>query len=47
MIVLVIGLRHPPVYDESLPLDRKRQALAWVALAIFVPLVHAGAAAIP
>jgi membrane-associated protease RseP (regulator of RpoE activity) len=36
VIVLVIGLRHPPVYDESLPLDRKRRALAWVALAIFV-----------
>jgi membrane-associated protease RseP (regulator of RpoE activity) len=36
VIVLVIGLRHPPVYDESLPLDRKRQALAWVALVIFV-----------
>ena len=36
VIVLVIGLRHPPVHDESLPLDRKRQALAWVALAIFV-----------
>jgi membrane-associated protease RseP (regulator of RpoE activity) len=36
VIVLVIGLRHPPVHDENLPLDRKRQALAWVALAIFV-----------
>lgn len=36
VVVLVIGLRHPPVHDESLPLDRKRQALAWVALAIFV-----------
>lgn len=36
VVVLVIGLRHPPVYDENLPLDRKRRALAWVALAIFV-----------
>jgi membrane-associated protease RseP (regulator of RpoE activity) len=36
VIVLVIGLRHSPVHDESLPLDRKRQALAWAALAIFV-----------
>ncbi len=43
VIVLVIGLRHPPVYDESLPLDRKRQALAWVALADLRALVHAGA----
>jgi membrane-associated protease RseP (regulator of RpoE activity) len=36
VIVLVIGLRHPPVHDESLPLDRKRQALAWLALVMFV-----------
>ena len=36
VIVLVIGLRHPRVYDENLPLDRKRRTLAWVALAIFV-----------
>lgn len=36
VVVLVIGLRHPPVYDENLPLDRKRRALAWVALVIFV-----------
>ena len=35
-IVLVIGLRHPPVYDEDVPLDFKRRALAWVALLIFV-----------
>jgi membrane-associated protease RseP (regulator of RpoE activity) len=35
VIVLVIGLRHPPVYDESLPLDPKRRALAWVALLMF------------
>lgn len=36
VIVLVMGLRHPPVRDESEPLDRGRRALAWVALAIFV-----------
>jgi membrane-associated protease RseP (regulator of RpoE activity) len=35
VIVLVIGLRHPPVYDEDVPLDPKRRALAWVALALF------------
>lgn len=34
VIVLLIGLYHPPVYDESEPLDRKRRALAWVALAM-------------
>lgn len=36
VIVLVIGLKHPPVYDESEPLDGKRRALAWVALLLFV-----------
>jgi membrane-associated protease RseP (regulator of RpoE activity) len=35
VIVLVIGLRHPPVYDEDTPLDPKRRALAWVALLLF------------
>jgi membrane-associated protease RseP (regulator of RpoE activity) len=36
VIVLVIGLYHPPVYDESEPLDGKRRALAWVALLMLV-----------
>lgn len=33
-LVLVLGPFHPPVYDESQPLDRKRKLLAVVALAI-------------
>ena len=36
VIVLVIGLYHPPVYDESEPLDGKRRGLALVALLLFV-----------
>jgi membrane-associated protease RseP (regulator of RpoE activity) len=36
LIVLLIGLYHPPVYDESEPLDRRRRLLAWLALAMFV-----------
>jgi membrane-associated protease RseP (regulator of RpoE activity) len=36
LIVLVIGLYHPPVYDESEPLDGKRRALVLVALLLFV-----------
>jgi membrane-associated protease RseP (regulator of RpoE activity) len=36
VIVLLIGLRHPPVHDESTPLDAKRRALAWFALLMFV-----------
>jgi membrane-associated protease RseP (regulator of RpoE activity) len=36
LIVLVIGLYHPPVWDEREPLDSKRRALALLALLIFV-----------
>ena len=36
VVVLLIGLYHPPVYDESEPLDGKRRWLALLALAIFV-----------
>jgi len=35
-IVRLIGLYHPPVYDESEPLDTTRRALAWLALALLV-----------
>lgn len=35
-IILLIGLYHPPVYDESEPLDAKRRLLAWFALVMFV-----------
>lgn len=35
VIVLLIGLYHPPVHDESSVLDPKRRALAWLALAMF------------
>jgi hypothetical protein len=34
--VLLIGLYHPPVYDESTPLDPKRRILAWLAFLMFV-----------
>jgi hypothetical protein len=30
------GPRHPPVFDEHLPLDRARLILALVAVAMFV-----------
>ena len=35
-IVLLMGLRHPPVRDEAEPLDRGRRALAVLALLLFV-----------
>jgi hypothetical protein len=48
LIVLVMGLPHPPVRDELIPLDPRRRLVAWVALAIFllsfmpVPLLQIG-----
>jgi membrane-associated protease RseP (regulator of RpoE activity) len=36
VIVMLIGLYHPPVYDESEPLDRRRRILAWLALAMLI-----------
>jgi membrane-associated protease RseP (regulator of RpoE activity) len=36
LIVLLIGLYHPPVRDERIPLDRKRQLLAWLALVMLI-----------
>jgi membrane-associated protease RseP (regulator of RpoE activity) len=42
LIVLLIGLHHPPVYDESVPLDLKRRLLAVLALVLlllsFIPV---------
>jgi membrane-associated protease RseP (regulator of RpoE activity) len=36
VMVLVIGLRHPPVWDEGIPLGRGRTLLAVVALLMLV-----------
>lgn len=36
VIVLVIGLFHPPIADESTPLDPFRRGLAWIALVMLV-----------
>lgn len=36
VIVLAIGLYHPPVYDERTPLDARRRLVAWLGLAVFV-----------
>jgi len=35
LFVLLLGLRHPRLVDESEPLDRRRRRLAWAALAVF------------
>jgi len=34
--VLFMGLRHPPVWDESLPLDRGRRWISLLTLLIFL-----------
>lgn len=36
LIILLIGLHHPPLRDERLPLDRGRLLLAWLALAMLI-----------
>ena len=36
VLILFLGLRHPPVAGESVPLDRARKRLGWVALALFL-----------
>lgn len=35
LVTLVMGLHHPPVQDEEVPLDPRRRALGLVALGIF------------
>jgi membrane-associated protease RseP (regulator of RpoE activity) len=36
LVILVLGLRHPPVADERHPLDRRRVAIAALLLLIFL-----------
>lgn len=36
VIVLLIGLYHPPVWDEHTPLDPLRRKIAWLALLLFL-----------
>jgi len=36
VIVIVIGLRHPRLWDEDRPLDPRRRAVGWLCIAIFV-----------
>ena len=36
VIILVIGLYHPPVWDETTPLDPLRRKLAWIGLILLV-----------
>jgi membrane-associated protease RseP (regulator of RpoE activity) len=33
---VIIGLRHPPVIDQDLPLTRRQRMIAWTSVVIFV-----------
>jgi len=36
VLLLLLGLRHPPVIYWEVPLDRKRKFIGWVSLVIFI-----------
>ncbi len=36
VLLLVLGLRHPPVIHWEVPLDRRRRVIGWIALVIFI-----------
>jgi membrane-associated protease RseP (regulator of RpoE activity) len=36
VVVLTVIRRHPPTWDDSLPLDRRRVITGWIALAVFI-----------
>jgi membrane-associated protease RseP (regulator of RpoE activity) len=36
ILVLFIGVDHPPVIDDDAPIDAKRKVIGWIAFAIFV-----------
>jgi membrane-associated protease RseP (regulator of RpoE activity) len=35
-LLMILGLRHPPVIYWEVPLDRKRKFIGWLALLIFI-----------
>ena len=36
VLPLIFGINHPPLLDPASPLDRRRQVIGWISLAIFV-----------
>jgi membrane-associated protease RseP (regulator of RpoE activity) len=36
VLLLVLGLRHPPVIYWEVPLDRRRKVIGWISLLIFI-----------
>jgi len=35
-LVFILGLRHPPILDESTPLERKHRIVGYVSIIIFI-----------
>jgi membrane-associated protease RseP (regulator of RpoE activity) len=35
-LVLILGLRHPPILDESIPLEPKHRIIGYVSIVIFI-----------
>lgn len=35
-IMLVLGIKHPPVVYPEIPLDRKRKVIGWLSFAVFI-----------
>lgn len=36
VLLLVLGLRHPPVISWEVPLDKRRKVIGWIAFLIFI-----------
>ena len=36
VLLLVLGLKHPPVISWEVPLDRRRKVIGWIAFVIFI-----------
>ena len=36
ILIAILGFRHPPIYDEHVPLDPRRRLIAYLTLGVFV-----------
>jgi hypothetical protein len=34
-LLLVLGIHHPPVVFDWIPLDRRRRSIGWITLGLF------------
>jgi membrane-associated protease RseP (regulator of RpoE activity) len=40
LILFFVRVKHPPVLDLDLPLDRKRKAIGWITMVLFLLCIH-------